>query len=269
MTLYPAVSFPKSGRTWLELMTAHYLAMAAGCDVEHVLKWSQQPHTAEQILAAGLPLIRFSHAHDNALICQRNEFPLSHYRNQHVRLLIRDPRDVLVSQFFNETQRYQRFHGSIDEFARFDCTAADSASKSARYGIHAIVRYLNAWSEHRSSCASFNMLAYEDLRAAPSRCLRSFLASCDITLNDELIADAIEYGSIDNMRRLETTGELNWHGLSGSSSPNGMKVRAGVVGSHKVQLDPDTLAFIEDVLIHDLHPAFERYRTAALPQSAA
>ena len=119
------------------------------------------------------------------------------YRNKKVILLVRHPRDIIVSWYF-EVKKRNLNTPSI--FLRF---------LNPIWQNHRIVQYFNEWAEQRSVPRGFLLVRYEDLQADTVGELRrifDFLGYPGIS-NDELQA-AAAYGSFDNMRQMERENTL-------------------------------------------------------------
>jgi hypothetical protein len=93
------VSFPKSGRTWLHVMLAR---LAHGAHAPFVLD---------------VPGVLFTHDDaDKPSLPLRTDF--GRYADRKVVLLVRDPRDVLVSYFAHRTRRDRTYDGTLSASRR-------------------------------------------------------------------------------------------------------------------------------------------------------
>ena len=114
------VSFPKSGRTWLRQMLCHY----THCSID--LKPGRPDRLPKKILPANtdLPGILFIHEdlplHKPPDDLNRDK---GSYRRKRVVFLTRDPRDIVVSAYFERTKRIhlyksagEAYEGPIDKF---------------------------------------------------------------------------------------------------------------------------------------------------------
>ena len=135
------VSFPKSGRTWLRLLVGKALAE------RHGFAESDMLDTFELTRRAGLPPAVFSHdgaSNTEARHLRRLSPGKSDYAKKRVLLLRRDPRDVVVSCYFQASKRRDLFTGSLSEFVRHPC-----------YGIDKILRWYRIWEDNVDVPASF------------------------------------------------------------------------------------------------------------------
>ena len=228
------VSFPKSGRTWLRLLIGKAL-----CD-RYDLPKSEMLDTRELTRAAGLPVTIFSHE-GSGILAARHYKRLGRdkraYRDKKVILLVREPRDVVVSCFFQASRRLDSYAGDLSSFLR-----------EPRYGIRKVLTWYNIWNENRHVPREFHLMRYEDIHAAPEKALRGALEFIGATeLADEALERAVEFCRFDNMRRLETNSHFDTKGLQPgrSNDPESYKTRKGEAGGYVDYLDAEDLAYSE------------------------
>lgn len=231
------LSYPKSGRTWLRALLGKAL-----CD-HYLLPEDELIDTYHLTHEAGLPGTRFSHDRTHLLVGLPYQWLPRHkraYRNRQVLLLLRDPRDLIVSCYFQATKRIKVFRGTISDFIR-----------SPRYGIEKYVRWANVWYAERNIPRAFLMLTYEDLHRAPHRSLRltlDFLEARSVT--DETVHAAVEYANFQNLKKLEKSDRFQSDVLrpSDSADPESFKVRKGQVGGYTEYLNESDVDYIDGVV---------------------
>jgi len=147
------------------------------------------------------------------------------WRNRRILLLIRDPRDTVVSFYFQATRRGRFFSGPFEDFLR-----------DPRFGIERIMQFNLLWLRERRRFAAFTLLSYEELHADPCAALRKaaeFLSGRELPEAD--IQRAVQLSSFDAMRSLESSGAgaAKW-GVrlrpGDAADPESFKTRRGVVG---------------------------------------
>ena len=84
-----------------------------------------------------------------------------------------------------------------------------------------------------------------------------------LDVSDEVVNRAVGYGSFENMRKLETNGELDWIGLPNASDPRGLKTRRGRVGGYREELSKEDLVCVNDMIDQHLSPRFSCYYSNA------
>ena len=92
------LSFPKCGRTWLRMMLAKAFALIDGEDVSDYFTSAPAPDRNMRII--------FDHEDSGGLSAyDALETDKTKYKNEKVLFLVRDPRDVMVSYYFQMTRR--------------------------------------------------------------------------------------------------------------------------------------------------------------------
>ncbi len=233
-TDYYLISYPKCGRTWLRLMMGY--AVASYFDLQPneeilFLQWNSRTYPY-------LPRIKVIHD-DRPMLKRPDELETSknRFKDKSVIFLVRDPRDVIVSSYFEYKHRRalfgdnpnendnSRFIGELFEFINQDCGGFDT-----------ILAFYNIWAENRDKPKNFLLIRYEDIFKNPEEELRRtlyFIGLNDIT--DDAIKAAVNFASFDNMRRMEKESRFNTAILNpaDSSELDTYKTRKGKAGGHK------------------------------------
>lgn len=233
------VSLGKSGRTWIRVfLCAYFCALAKR-------EFTVRPR---ELKAGGIPGLVFTHdlgGYKTARklkhrITGKHLIPPLESRTKPILLLARDPRDIVVSIFFQLTRRSRRYHGTLGEMIR-----------DPRFGIEAMVDVLNAWLAEWSGRDRFKLIRYEDCRADPDRAFRGVLEFLGVRKIDEpAFAHALEFSSFENMKRLEASGRFKTKILKpgNAGDPESFKTRRGVVGGFKDYLAPEEIRYLDDAL---------------------
>jgi len=245
------VSFPKSGRTWLRMLIGRALCQRYGLPEALVLE------TFELTRAAGILPTIFSHdgtSNTEGRHFRRLDRSKRAYRGKRVLLLCRDPRDTVISCFFEATKRKGVYGGTLSEFLR-----------DPHYGIEKIVTFYELWDAARAVPEDLLIVSYEGMHADPGKVLRetlAFLGASDMP--EQIITDAIDYGRFDNMRRLEQSGSLGEGSRmrpGDASDASSYKTRKGKVGGFAETLSPEDLAYSNRVLAEHACPLLAAYRS--------
>jgi hypothetical protein len=231
------ISYPKSGRTWLRVMIGRALQELIGLDELEMLEEGR-------IVASDLmqPTF-FTHdgsSHTVGRRWQDLDPDKSPYRGRKVVYITRDPRDVVVSCFFQSTRRKSLFAGTISDFIRSD-----------NYGIRKIVTFNRIWHEASKVPDAFLLVRYEDLHVAPRPVLRSVLGALGVRCSDDGLLDrAIEFAAFQNMRRIEQDGLAPGRKLrpGDPQDEESFKVRRGKVGGFVDYLNPEDCAYVDRVI---------------------
>lgn len=244
------VSYPKSGGTWLNYMLARTAAAGAGReDAGQTIELARLRREVPSV-----PRIRWTH--DGAEIVNEagrhpDPWPLFAYDRRlaylgrDVLLLIRDPRDVVVSYYHQATRRSARplDVGSMSDFIRHPL-----------YGIARVVRFYRIWHANLHVPRRLEIVRYEDLlREGPERLLRvaRFLGiPCSLTHAQQ----AFEQARAETMRELEKKGAIAGMRRFGDE-PNALKVRKGRAGGFAEEMSEEDIAFCAEAM-SGLPPAF-------------
>ena len=234
------ISYPKTGRTWLRLLVGKALCDRHGLDEQLMFDFRRLAG------AAGLPAVSFRHDGTRASK-QRHYSKLSvdktKYGDSRVILLIRDPRDVVVSHYFQTSRRTsesKRYVGTLSDFIRDGC-----------YGIEKVVTFYNIWHANQHAPAEFLLLRYEEMHADPSAVLRSFVQFLGAPqIDSDAIDRAVGYASFDHAQKLEETGHFDSKKLRPwrASDPESYKVRRGKVSGYVDYLTPEDCEYADAVI---------------------
>lgn len=238
------VSYPKSGRTWLRVLIGKALCLHRDLETKSLLDTPAVTH------AAGVLRTEVDHDHSEL----RDDLDYASlptgkdgYRGKRVVFLARDPRDVLVSSYFEATRRAFlfgntpiAFGGSLSDFVR-----------SPAFGVRKVAAFYEGWARSRDVPASFLLVRYERLRVAPASVLREVLRFLGAeSVSERHIAAAVAYASFENMRSLERANAFDDPRLApgDSGDADSYKVRRGVVGGYPDYLSPADIAYVDGEL---------------------
>lgn len=248
-------SFPKSGRTWVELMFAYVLHRIVEVEVQDVVNQSQRFKDA--LHTYKMRRVRFGHGRGRDIIHSGQDFPASLYENADIVFLFRNPRSVLVSYYFYSKYQLKTFSGTMREFVFFNTKKMHHTH--TEFGITPLVNTYNAFNANKASFSSFKALFYEDFMQDTHSQLDALLRFFRIECSENILRDAVTYGSKENMSKLEQTNELQWHGLPGGDDPRQRKVRSAKTDGYKKEMDAKLLEDVNEYLHKHLNANFSRY----------
>ncbi|WP_354543857.1 sulfotransferase domain-containing protein [Roseovarius sp. MBR-78] len=251
------VSWGKSGRTWFRVMLSRFYQLHFGLDTDYMLEFDNFHR-----LNPNAPKVLFSHnnyirdylgAWDN----------LDYYKGKKLVLLVRDPRDVAVSQYFQ--WRYRMLprkkvlnayppHGADVDIFDFVC--------NPDCGIPKIVEAFNIWARSLPALGDGVLVVrYEDLRHDPAGVLAQVVSFAGITGSPAHLEAAKEYAAYENMKKREAGNE----GMRGSgqrvkpgdgANPDSFKVRRGKVGGYRDYFTPEQVQIVDAMVEDALDPSF-------------
>lgn len=261
------VSYPKSGRTWLQMMLARIYQRQTNLPLDELLQQSHR-HLIHRTDGTAIPFVRFGHGYRYKYFCQAQPFPSWFYRGAKIVLLVRDPRDTLVSYYYWQKHNFRSFDGSLHDFVHANGDHRHPEDHEARCGIKPILKYNNTWLAHAAEFSDLLVLHYEDLREDPATHLKRLLAFTGHVVSDELIADAIEFSSFDNMRKMEVDGQLTWNALPGGTDVKGFKTRRAKVAGFRDELNASDVALINKAISGEMNSHFSRYLSEHISSNA-
>ncbi len=231
------VSYRKSGRTWLRMMLGRVISLKY--NIPH-----DKLETQFMTLFKSAPNVVFSHAG-----CTKSDNKIDFRRllkRKKIVFLVRDPKDDIVSLYNDYVHRAQSYTKSISEFVRDE-----------KQGIMPLIRYMNGWVEEMERRSDdFLLVKYEDMKEDPARELKRVVRFLEIDVSDEVIADAVEYSSFQNMRKMEVQNTFKDARMrtKDTGNVNAFKTRKGKVGSYKEELSQEDITFLEQEIGAQLHP---------------
>jgi len=209
------VSHPKSGRTWLRVMLDE-VGIPFECTHDGV--------------TAARPF-------DQLTPCRRKM-----YRQKPVVFVYRDPRDTVVSYFFQRTLRTQRYEGTMSEFIR-----------DPHFGIEKIIRFNLAWAQLGPDLPAFLPVSYETLRVGPAAMMRSIVDFINAVVSDVELDQVCANNTFEKMRTREATGAYNDRYRRmlrpASNDPESFKVRRGKIAGFTDYLTPEDITYCDDILM--------------------
>jgi hypothetical protein len=247
-------SFGKSGRTWLRVLLWRYFARKNGFASESISGFDEFRHRHPNV-----PVLFFTH--DNYL-----KDYLGHdrkaeiYRNLPVVLLVRDPRDTAVSQFFQWKHRMVARKKVINSYPSGDVSVHDFIV-GGEAGVPKIISFMNEWAEQIGKMPKLLVVKYEDLRADTKGELRRILVFLGQHPADAELEDAVNFASIDNMRRMEIenakkAGAQRSMKPGDASDPSSFKVRRGKIGGWHDYVTEEQAAAIDRMVREQLNPVY-------------
>lgn len=252
---YVFVSYGKSGRTWVRVMVSRYFQLLHDLPDNIIMGFDNYSR-----LNSRIPRIFFTHdnylRHYTGNVDSKKDF----YDKKTV-LMVRNPIDVAVSQFFQWKYRMRPEKKAMNDYPPHD--ADISMYEFVRHegrGLPHIIEFLNGWARELPNIKNLLVVRYEDLSADPEGELAKIVVFLGESPVPEYLADAAEFASVDNMRKKERE---NYFWRSGSrvkakdvDDPNTYKVRKAKVGGYRDYFDDAELAQLEAMVDDKLAPVF-------------
>jgi hypothetical protein len=186
-------SYPKSGNTWTRFLIANLIYPQEPVTFLNIGQLLPDPEWQSRNILANCPRPRVIKSHH----------PFDP-RYKKVIFIVRDPRDIVLSQHHFQIKRGVVEPGaSIHEFVpRF------IEGQTSDYGSWG--QNVGSWLIARHHTPGFLLLRYEDLLDRPIDELAKIATFLGLDRNREQLARAVELSSADHMRRLETEQAAKW-----------------------------------------------------------
>jgi len=251
------MSWGKSGRTWFRVMLSRFYQIHFGLPTAHMLEFDNYHRLDPRV-----PRVLFSHNNYMRDFLRQWE-SLEHFRGKRVVLLVRDPRDVAVSQFFQWKHRMRPRKKALNSYPPHgaEVDIFDFVSDPA-CGIPRIVAYFNGWARAMPMMGDdLLVLRYEDMRADPATALRAAVRFTGTPGTVEEIEAARDYAAYENMKTREASREgMRATGQrvrpGNENNPDSFKVRRGKVGGYRDYFSEEQLEKVDAMVEGRLDPVF-------------
>jgi hypothetical protein len=250
------VSWGKSGRTWLRVMLSRFYQLRFGLE-EHELLDFDNLHERN----AAIPKVFFTHGNYLRDYTGHGYDTKVDFHGKRIVFLVRDPRDVAVSQFFQWKYRMRPHKKWLNDYPPHgsDISLFDFMMEPEQ-GLPRVISYFNGWLRGIPEVGDVLVVRYEDMRADPGAALARILEFTGIPGTDEEIADAVDFAAYDNLKKMEEKQSFSlwrpgWRLVPGDrKNPDSFKVRRAKVGGYRDYFSDEELARIDAMVDADLLP---------------
>jgi hypothetical protein len=236
------VSYPKSGRTFVRAMLARLFQRRFGIDERRLLEFPMLENAPRDV-----PRLLFTHAGDTMRSPDEIDLDARTYAGKKVVLIARHPGDIAVSRYHHLKHRSRdRARRRLAELPLGEFVWAEQG------GIPSIIKFLNDF----ISLPGVTIIRYEDFLADPAKALDRLAKAIGLKANKNDIADAVEFGSLDQLRRHEREGYFQSSRLRAArkGDDQSFKVRQGKSGGYRAQLSKAAVKRIDDYVAAHLDP---------------
>ena len=254
------VSYPKCGRTWLRVMISRLYQQLYDLPADVVIEFDNLHN-----MDARVPKLFFTHDTHIREYTGHTETKVDYY-DKKVLILVRDPRDVAVSQFFHWRYRTKAWKKDMNDYPPHDaeCSLFDFVRQETG-GLPRIIEFMNLWARERNKVRDHLLIRYEDMRRDPQATMTQLAVFMDIPADAAQIAEAVDYASYENMKKKETESSFQTSGgrltPGDTNNPDSYKVRRAKVGGYRDYFDDAELRVIDAMVIDKLNPVFEYGRS--------
>ncbi|MDO8446312.1 MAG: sulfotransferase domain-containing protein [Deltaproteobacteria bacterium] len=240
------VSFPKSGRTWIRIFLYSYFAF---CEKREFTLDERTVYSSNLFPRLVFTHDLWEHVTSKTWDRIRGKFliPGRLRRERAVLLIGRDPRDVIVSLYFQLANRDRVFNGSLSDMLRHQV-----------YGIQMMVDIMNSWISEWGERPDFKLISYESCKLDTERVFREILDFIGIDkVDEEAFAKSLEFSRFENMKNMEAGGRFDDKILKPGdlNDQESFKVRKGKVGGYREYLTVEDIGY-SNLALTSLDPRY-------------
>lgn len=250
---YILMSWGKSGRTWFRVMLSRFYQQKFGLSEKTMLGFDNYKRRNP-----ALPSIYFTHGNylRNYTGDWRNR---TDFYPKKVLMLVRDPRDVAVSQYFQWKHRMRPIKKKLNrypphgaEVSIFDFVMNENV------GMPMIIDFFNIWAREIGKTQDSRVIRYEDMRTDPGTALTQALEFLGTPGTETEVKDAVDFAAYENLKKLETKKAFRGSRLipGDKNNPDSFKVRRAKVGGYRDYFDDQQIAQIEELVRSTMLPDF-------------
>ncbi len=250
------VSWGKSGRTWLRVMLSRVYQLMFDLPDYHMLDFDNLNR-----MDARVPKIFFTHGNYLRDYTGHGYDTKVDFIGKKIVFLVRDPRDVAVSQYFQWRYRMRPNKKRLNDYPPHgaDLTVFDFVMHREQ-GLPRIISYFNAWLRWVPELGDVLVVRYEDMRRDPGATLSRILEFTGTPAEENQIRDAVEFAAFDNLKKMEEKSSFplwrtGWRLIPGEKgNPNSYKVRRAKVGGYRDYFTDEQVEQIDTMVDRELAP---------------
>ncbi len=263
------IGHPKSGNTWLKVMISRLYQLRYNLPESTLINTDEFARKIPEIPRLAATNAHYSYEGEvgKLLACGATDNPLRH---KPVLFLARNPIDIAVSWFHQFTKRQSRAKQEL--INHFVDNPVDRRTVQmwdfVRYsdiGLPSLIEYQNTWARNVQALEHGMLVRYEELRAKPVLTLHAITQLMGEEFSLDEISDAVEWGSFDNLQKLETSGTFSQGGMKlvNANDPSTFKVRRGKVGGYREDFEAAQVAELEALVRDNILPELGYCQDAA------
>ncbi|MBE9060069.1 sulfotransferase domain-containing protein [cf. Phormidesmis sp. LEGE 11477] len=229
---YLLISLTNCGRTWLRIILGQAIALhyhLPEVNIHDLFRLSEADPRLPAIKPMHEKYDQFGHG----------------YTRQKVILLVRDPRDALVSRYHQHKKQL-----GFDSLERYIAESTELAD---------YIQFYNDWQLDQAAAGRL-VIRYEDMKADTLSEISRVFAFLDLPMATDAMEQAIAQASFQNMRKMELKGgEAVGIGVMAKrdvNRPNSFKVRKGSVGGYRTELPGALVAMMDEAVSTKLNPVY-------------
>ena len=227
---YYILSYPKSGRTWLFKILSLY---SFKLNNDNFIK-------NRKLVNFDNKYIKFIHdcSDPNPYPVKALKFKNKNLINKKKIILLRDPREIIISFWYQMKFREKTYDKNISEFI-----------DDEYFGIEKLISFYN--SINLTLLNNFKIVTYNHLVSNTFEEITKIVNFFNLEINENLIKNCIKDCSFENLQKEEMK-------MLNSPDKRSMKFRSGVSGNFKYELNNEDIKKINDKIKNKLNNNFKK-----------
>jgi hypothetical protein len=269
------IGHPKSGNTWLRVLLSRLYQFRHGLPAHLVVTSDELNRRVGAIprISATNGWYSYEAAVGERLAIDATPNTI---QKKPIVFLPRHPIDIATSWYLQVTKRQSRakfelINASLDE--PIDRTTIDRWTfvRHSGFGLLNIIDFLNTFHARVEALPNAITVPYEALRADPAAQLSRIGALMGERFTAEEIAEAVRFGSFDNLKSLESDNFFKQKGLRPGikGDAESSKVRRAKVGGYREDFTAEQAAELEALVAERLDPALGYTPAGPVPKAPA
>lgn len=242
--VYYICSYPKSGRTWLRFILSNYINLKFNLNIKidfHSI-FTLIPNY-EYDKRKGIEIYDyFTNNRFPLMLASHTKYNPEMFSDGKTIFLLRSVYDIMVSDYFQNTDMLKTWNGDIKSFIR-----------RREDGIYRLCSYLNSWAQILQDCKAL-IVSYEGLYADAELTVSNILEFLKIPFDKQLLQHSLKSSSFSEMKKLEKVKGIPGIDYTACNADT-LRVREGIVGGYKEYLDADDVSFIDSICKKELTAA--------------
>lgn len=178
------------------------------------------------------------------------KFNLKKLKDRKVIFMIRDPRDTVVSGYYDAKFREKIYTKDLSSFIR-----------NNKFGLKKVLSFHQLCFENEPYVDQSIFLKYEDLKQNTESELRRVIDFLGWRVTQERLLEVIDFASFKNMKKMEQAGDFKGkyaYALSPGNpeNPDSFKVRKGRIGGYSSDLNNDDIVYCNRLMENGPNPFY-------------
>jgi hypothetical protein len=249
-----------SGRTWLRSMLTSLLQIHYGLDSAPLIDFDNVHK-----LDSRVPQILVTH--NRWLPYYRKQRPgreCASYYDSNLLVLVRNPLDTCVSQYFQWLHRSKDYNVLLKQWpARSTAMTLGEFLDHPVTGVGRLCDELNMWLRESEKIRHAKFVRYEDLLLDTQGKLKEIADFLHLPVSKGIVREAAELNSFENMQRRE----VSEHAAAAPDSPKqdednlteALKARKGKIGGYSREINEERCLYYQELVRHRLSREFGYY----------